>query len=134
MDKLHGFSLFTGPEERRVIVRLIDVASDQVRSVATASEQQSAASEEINRSIEEISTISSETSQAMGQAHQAVMELANQSLVLKGLIEDMKSGESGAGETAPRALAASSPRAVASLAGGTAASAPRALGTASRAR
>jgi len=85
------------------IVGLVDAAADQVRSIATASEQQSSASEEINRSIEEISTISSETSQAMGQAAQAVSELARQSQELQSLIEDMQSDNGGG--TGSRALA-----------------------------
>ena len=72
------------------IVSLVDKATDQVRSIATASEQQSSASEEINRSIEEVSTISSETAQAMTQAAQAVSDLARQAVVLKELIEDMR--------------------------------------------
>ncbi len=50
------------------IVKLVDAAADQVRSIATAAEQQSAASEEINRSIEEINRISSETTQVMGES------------------------------------------------------------------
>ncbi|WP_353116165.1 methyl-accepting chemotaxis protein [Nitratidesulfovibrio sp.] len=73
------------------IVQLVQQASDQVRSIATASEQQSAASEEISRSVEHVATISSETSQAMGQASQAMSELARQSQVLQTLIADMKS-------------------------------------------
>jgi len=83
-------------ESLRSIVGLVDSASDQVRSIATASEEQSSASEEISRSIEEVNTISSETSQAMTQAAQAVAELANQSQVLKGLIEDMQREGRGA--------------------------------------
>jgi methyl-accepting chemotaxis protein len=72
------------------IVVLVDMATDQVRSIAAASEEQSAASEEINRSIEDISRISTETSGAMHQSSQAVVELANQSRVLGGLIEEMQ--------------------------------------------
>jgi len=72
------------------IVNLVEAASDQVRSIATASEQQSSASEEINRSIEEISSISSETSDAMGQAAHAVNELANQSQILRNLIHGLQ--------------------------------------------
>ncbi len=77
------------------IVRLVDAASDQVRSIATAAEEQSSASEEISRSVEEISTISAQTSQAMTRAGQAVDELARQADVLTSLIRDMKS-EGGA--------------------------------------
>jgi methyl-accepting chemotaxis protein len=74
------------------IVSLVDTATDQVRSIATASEQQSSASEQINRSIEEVSTISSETAQAMHQAAQAVGELARQAVVLRDLVEGMRAG------------------------------------------
>ncbi|MHC1753145.1 methyl-accepting chemotaxis protein [Humidesulfovibrio sp.] len=79
-------------EALRQIVALVDTATDQVRSIATASEQQSATSEEINRSIEEINRISSETSDAMRQSAQAVGELASQTQSLRALIERMKSG------------------------------------------
>ncbi len=72
------------------IVTLVDLTTDQVRSIATASEQQSSASEEINRSIEDVSRISSETSDAMRQSAQAVGELANQAAELKNLIDQMK--------------------------------------------
>jgi len=71
------------------IVHLVDSASDQVRSIATASEEQSAASEEINRSIEQVNIISSETSQAMNEAAKAVSELAEQAQMLKALIEKL---------------------------------------------
>jgi methyl-accepting chemotaxis protein len=77
------------------IVHLVDSASDQVRSIATASEQQSAASEEINRSIEQVNLISTETSQAMREAARAVSELAEQSQVLKGLISELESDGRG---------------------------------------
>jgi len=79
-------------EALREIVSLVEAASDQVRSIATASEQQSASSEEINRAIEEISQISSETSEGMRQSAQAVSELADQAQILKGLVDEMKSG------------------------------------------
>ncbi|NDY58160.1 HAMP domain-containing protein [Desulfovibrio sulfodismutans] len=72
------------------IVTLVDLTTDQVRSIASASEEQSAASEEINRSIEDINRITSETSDAMQQSAQAVSELARQSMTLKGLIDRMK--------------------------------------------
>jgi methyl-accepting chemotaxis protein len=85
------------------IVSLVDLTTDQVRSIATASEQQSAASEEINRSIEDVNRISSETSDAMRQSAQAVGELAHQAQVLKGLIEQMKD-EGGGASSSTRAV------------------------------
>jgi methyl-accepting chemotaxis protein len=89
------------------IVKLVDQASDQVRSIATASEEQSSASEEINRAIEHMATISSETARSMAQAAQAVSELANQTNVLQNLVQDMGSGGDAAlppGRTAPKRL------------------------------
>jgi methyl-accepting chemotaxis protein len=74
------------------IVALVELSTDQVRSIAAASEQQSAASEEINRSIEDINRISGETASAMNQSAQAVGELAKQAQTLRALIENMKSG------------------------------------------
>jgi methyl-accepting chemotaxis protein len=87
------------------IVGLVDVTSEQVRSIATAAEEQSATSEEINRSIEDIRRISAETSDGMRQSAQAVGELANQALVLKGLIADMKGGDDDSIPSRSRALA-----------------------------
>jgi methyl-accepting chemotaxis protein len=74
------------------IVHMVENATDQVRSIATASEQQSATSEEINRSIEDINRISTETADAMRQSAQAVGELASQAQALRALIEKMKQG------------------------------------------
>jgi len=72
------------------IVALVNQTTDQVRSIATASEQQSAASEEINHSIEGINTIASEMSTAMQQSSQAVGELAHQANELLQLINTLK--------------------------------------------
>jgi methyl-accepting chemotaxis protein len=83
------------------IVTLVEATTDQVRSIAAASEQQSAASEEINRSIDDINRISSETSDAMRQSSQAVSELANQSNTLSTIIEEMKSDGQAGRESAP---------------------------------
>ena len=73
------------------ILAFVDQVNDQVQSIATASEQQSAASEEINQSVEQVATISAETAQAMGHATNAVSELLQQAQVLKQLIHEMKS-------------------------------------------
>ncbi|TVM33047.1 methyl-accepting chemotaxis protein [Oceanidesulfovibrio marinus] len=74
----------------RSIVQLVDMAADQVRSIATASEQQSAASDEINRSIEEIDRISSETSQALQLSVNAVNDLTDQTRSLQELIAQLR--------------------------------------------
>jgi methyl-accepting chemotaxis protein len=71
------------------IVQLVEVSTDQIRSIATASEQQSATSDEINRNIEDIHRISCETAESMQRSTQAVSDLASQSNVLRGLVEKM---------------------------------------------
>lgn len=75
------------------IVHLVDQATDQVRSIATASEQQASASEEITRSVGDVRRISHETSEAMRESAQAVVELANQAGVLRSLVEELKNDE-----------------------------------------
>ncbi|MHC1789799.1 methyl-accepting chemotaxis protein [Solidesulfovibrio sp.] len=72
------------------IVSVVETAGDQVRAIATAAEQQSATSEEINRAVEAISRIASETAQAMGQSAQAVTELAAQAHALNALVADIQ--------------------------------------------
>ena len=72
------------------ILTFIDLTTDQIRSIATASEEQSAASEEITQSVEDINRISSETSSTMKQSAMAVSELSQQTLVLKNLIAKLK--------------------------------------------
>ena len=77
-------------EALKAIVSMIEHSADQVRAIATASEEQSATSEEINRSLAHVNTIAAETARAMAEASQAVSDLASQSHVLTGLIEEMK--------------------------------------------
>ena len=72
------------------IVSMVESAADQVRSIATASEEQSATSEEINRSISEVNHIAEETVVTMQEATKAVNELAEQTYALSELIEEMK--------------------------------------------
>jgi methyl-accepting chemotaxis protein len=88
------------------IVSLVDLTTDQVRAIAAASGQQSAASQEIGRSIEDVNRISAKTSDAMRQSAQAVDELARQAQVLKGLIDLM---QNEGGRAGARAISAARP-------------------------
>ena len=74
------------------IVSKVEASADQVRAIATASEQQSATSEEINQSIVRVNEMSGQTAQAMGEASRAVSELARQAERMSELIADMKRG------------------------------------------
>ena len=79
-------------EVLRDIVTMVDGASDQVRAIATASEEQSATSEEITRSVDEINDISRDTAQLMSTSAQAVEQLSGQTRQLQDLVQRMKSG------------------------------------------
>ncbi len=76
-----------------VLVKILGMAEDtagQVHSIATASEEQSATSEEINRSIGHVNSIASETANAMYEASRAVADLANQAHQLQTMVAKMK--------------------------------------------
>ncbi len=72
------------------IVATADVTADQVRAIATASEEQSAASEEINQSILQCNDMSGQIAAAMGEAAKAVSDLAQEAQNLSQLIREMK--------------------------------------------
>ena len=74
------------------IVSMVDVTTDQVRAIAAASEEQSTASGEINRSLDEVDRISGENADFMHRSAEAILELSRQANVLQGLISEMKQG------------------------------------------
>ena len=74
------------------ILRNAEMAADEVGSIAAASEEQSAASDEINRAILNVNDMSRQTAGAMGEAARAVSELVQQAQALGNLIETMKRG------------------------------------------
>jgi methyl-accepting chemotaxis protein len=71
------------------IVTIIAEAADRIGSIATAAEQQSAASEEINRSVEEVAEIAAQTSEGMARSAEAIRHVASLSEDLKGLIDEL---------------------------------------------
>jgi methyl-accepting chemotaxis protein len=73
------------------ILNLSVETADQVRSIATAAEQQSAASEEISHATAEVDRISTETLQAMNRSADAVSQLAEEARRLQQIIEMMTS-------------------------------------------
>ena len=72
------------------IVTLVEAASDMVRGIATASEQQSSASEQIGKSVEEISQVSAQTADGMTRSRQALDRLSRQAQDLQTLILKMR--------------------------------------------
>uniref|UniRef100_B8DS42 Methyl-accepting chemotaxis sensory transducer with Pas/Pac sensor n=1 Tax=Nitratidesulfovibrio vulgaris (strain DSM 19637 / Miyazaki F) TaxID=883 RepID=B8DS42_NITV9 len=73
------------------ILRVSVDTADMVRSIASAAEEQSAASEQIARATEELNVISSETAEAMNQSALAIAEVARMAEELRAIIEGMKS-------------------------------------------
>jgi len=80
------------------IVHLVVEAAGQVRSIAAAAEEQSAATDEMKRNVEDVHTLSQEVAQAMHVSAQAVEELSGQAVTLRDIIETLSalSGDSDA--------------------------------------
>ncbi|SHN65945.1 methyl-accepting chemotaxis protein [Desulfovibrio litoralis] len=72
------------------ILGMADSTALQVSSIATASEEQSSSSEEINRSITHVSEIASQTSHTMNEAADSIASLATQAQHLQELVRHMK--------------------------------------------
>ncbi|NDV25513.1 methyl-accepting chemotaxis protein [Desulfovibrio sp. JC010] len=77
-------------ESLEEIVEIVETTSEQVRSIATASEEQSAASEQITRGIEEVNLIANDNAQAMRESATAVEELMRLGEQLSTLIEELR--------------------------------------------
>ncbi|MCD7984291.1 MAG: methyl-accepting chemotaxis protein, partial [Desulfovibrio sp.] len=67
------------------IVSTVENTAGQVSAIAAASEQQSAASEEINRSIAEVNGVAADTAQSMREAHEEMARLVE----LTGTLEEL---------------------------------------------
>ncbi|MFW5490672.1 MAG: methyl-accepting chemotaxis protein [Desulfovibrio sp.] len=90
LDKAVGMTNQSG-EVLRGIVEGAEESADRIREIATAAEQQSAASEEINQAIDEINGIALEGSHSVGKTLQAIRELSEQSSQLTILIRTLQS-------------------------------------------
>ncbi len=76
-----------------VLYEIVSMAQDaamQVQSIATAAEQQSAASEQITSSVDEINLIANENAQRVADSGRDIQELAEQADELSGLIASLK--------------------------------------------
>jgi Methyl-accepting chemotaxis protein len=85
------FANKSGEALREIVNNALSTA-DQVRAIATASEEQSASSDEINKSILEVNERSEQTAHAMNAASGSVADLATQANTLSQLVADMKRG------------------------------------------
>ena len=74
----------------QAIVDLSDRTRDQISSIATASAEQSATSEEINRSIEDVNLLAVHTVNSMAQSTEGIQALLEQTRALEKLIETLR--------------------------------------------
>ncbi len=72
------------------IVEMVETATEEVRSIATASQQQATASEEINRALADISLIAEETAQGMAEAEAELDNLSTSASRLAALIDGLR--------------------------------------------
>lgn len=82
----------SGESLAEIVVEVNSTAS-QVSGIATASEQQSAVSEEITGSLDEINRMADENSVAMQQSAQAVSDLSQQTQELQTLIYSLRNNK-----------------------------------------
>lgn len=80
-------------ERMRDIVTIIDSTSEQVDSIATASEEQSATSEEINNAVSDVTRVAQETAGGMDEARQVLIEVSGLVQELDSLIHGLATGE-----------------------------------------
>ena len=75
------------------IVFLVETTTDQVRAIATASEEQSAASEEITRSVDEIRELASRIAEGMTRSEEILRTLGTQSESLETVIGQLRNNQ-----------------------------------------
>ncbi|WP_187170365.1 methyl-accepting chemotaxis protein [Salidesulfovibrio onnuriiensis] len=90
VEKSTGIAMNSGKTLERIVELVISTA-DQVQSIATAAEQQSATSEEIHKAVEDINRIASQTAQGMQEANTASSDLALKCDELNTLIKRLSS-------------------------------------------
>jgi len=77
-------------EALKEIVAESAAIADQIRGIATASEEQTATSHEITRSLEEINASASDTAAAMKTSAGATNDLAGQTRELKEVVQKLR--------------------------------------------
>ncbi len=89
IEKATGFANQSG-EALKEIVGMVDGTAGQVHSIAAASRQQAAASDQITQSFSLMNSIAGSTAQSMQSAAKTVLALARQAEELTALIAKMK--------------------------------------------
>ncbi len=77
-------------EALKRIVMVAESTADQVRAIATAAEQQSATSDEINRATADVTRVCNETDSLMNEATESITRLSKLASKLSTVIRDMQ--------------------------------------------
>jgi len=80
-------------QSMEAIVDIVQNTALEVASIATASEEQSATSEEINRSVAEVNQVARETAESVEQSTRVVVEISGLVEELDTIIQGMASGK-----------------------------------------
>uniref|UniRef100_I2PZQ0 Methyl-accepting chemotaxis protein n=1 Tax=Desulfovibrio sp. U5L TaxID=596152 RepID=I2PZQ0_9BACT len=72
------------------ILGLVGTTSDSIRTIAAAAEEQSATSELINSTVDDIHQVAEQTAAGMSQAALGLNELAEQTVELRRLVEELR--------------------------------------------
>jgi len=75
------------------IVDIVQQTALEVASIATASEEQSATSEEINRSVAEVNQVARETAESVENSSKVVVQISGLAEELDSIIQAMASGK-----------------------------------------
>jgi len=75
------------------IVSIVQQTALEVASIATASEEQSATSEEINRSVAEVNQVARQTAESVENSTRVVVEISGLAEELDSIIQAMASGK-----------------------------------------
>ena len=89
VDHATSLALKSGEALEQIVLESEQVAA-QIQAIATAAEQQSATSEEINKSVGHVNDIASQGAIYMQEAAIAVSDLSRQAHALSSLIEELK--------------------------------------------
>ena len=99
VQKSTQLAIETG-EAQEEILKLVDLNTMQIEGIASASEEQSATSDQINVAVIEVNNIAEESMQSMNASFAAVRSLTSMAEELKSMIEDMLREEASAAATA----------------------------------
>ena len=77
-------------EALNLIESMVEQTADQVRAIATATEEQSATAEEVNRATAEVSDMANSVSEGAHRSSDAVAELVGLTKQMENVVNDLR--------------------------------------------